>query len=67
MAPEPPLRDDELIYLRGMMEEHRQERNRKEAIGDIWKDSKSVAVVCGAVMIFGLQVITLIYQIRGGH
>jgi hypothetical protein len=62
----PPLRDDEILYLRGMMDEHRRDRTKREALGELWKDSKGVTIVLAASAIFCLQVVELVYQISKG-
>ncbi len=63
---EPPLTDRELVIVRGLIDDHEYERARNRFLGESWRGSRAVFLVIAGVLLFGLQVVTLIVSMRHG-
>lgn len=65
---EPPLNDRELRVVRGMIDDHLYQEARNRFLGESFRGSRAVVLAIAGILLFGLQVVTLILALRhGGH
>lgn len=65
-AVEPPLRDDELRVIRGMIDEYRYHEQRDTRLRAMFGSSRSVLMTLAAVGMLILQTVALVLAARGG-
>ncbi len=61
---EPPLTDRELVIVRGLIDDHEYERARNRFLGESWRGSRAFFLVVAGILLFGLQVASLLVALR---
>lgn len=63
---EPPLNDRELRVVRGLIDDHLYDEARNRFLGESFRGGRAVVIAVAGILLFGLQVVTLIVALRHG-
>lgn len=65
--PEPPLREQEIRVLRGMMDEYTYGQARHRLFTQWWKDTGKLLAILGGFALLVLNVVQIVLALMQGH